>query len=131
MDKKVVSNHRSIDFYYLIREEGECDRMEMMEIKEMEIKLARGREGRVTTGAIIRWGEASCTWHRYEGEVSYQVGRTGEGKGREGKEKGDGEVSLSFSPSHDISRISYNLQCYGDFMYILAELRSPALRSII
>ena len=38
---------------------------------------------------------------------------------------------LSRFLARDISRISYNLQCYGDFMYILAELCSPALRSII
>lgn len=62
--------------------------MEMMEINGIEIKLGMERGGgEESAGAIIRWGprEASCTWHRYEGEVSYQVGRTGEGKGWDGK----------------------------------------------
>lgn len=94
-------------------------------IKGMEIKLARGRGA--GAGAIIRWGREKQAARGTDTKVSYQVGRTGEGKGR----KRVAVKSLSFPPSHDISRISYNLQCYGDFMYILAELRSPALRSII
>lgn len=51
----------------------------------MEIKLARGGEGGCRCDNQMGPREATCTWHRYEGEVSYQVGRTGEGKGREGK----------------------------------------------
>lgn len=96
----------------------------------MEIKLARGGGG---AGAIIRWGREKQPARGTDTKERFRIKLEGREKGREGKEKGGGEVSLSlsFSPSHDISRISYNLQCYGDFMYILAELRSPALRSII
>lgn len=119
MDEKVW-NRRSINFYYLIRE---YDRTEN---KRNGDKISEREGCGCRCDNQVGPREASCTWHRYEGFVSsWKDGR------REGKEKGGGEVSLSFPPSHDISRISYNLQCYGDFMYILAELRSPALRSII